>query len=383
MKKLRIGIIGTRGIPNYYGGFEQLAEHLSAGLVKSGHDVFVYNSHNHPNKEKKWNGVSIVHCHNPETILGTAGQFIYDLNCVLDARRRDFDVMLVLGYTSISVWAWLFPRKSAIIFNMDGLEWKRSKYSLLVKKFLLQAEKLAAEHKDYYIADSPVIQSYLKSKYKIESRYIPYGADVPAGGNEKVLQLYRINKNEYFILVARIERENNIEMILDGFSTSNSKKKFIVIGDATNKFGKYLVQKFRKDERIRFAGTMYNKEIKHSLCFFSAMYFHGHSTGGTNPSLLEAMGSQALIAAHNNEFNRQILNCDALYFSGTHDVKNLIENNSDSQLKTAMIKNNQNKIETVYRWESIISQYETFITACHKNHSTVEGNIYHKRESYQ
>src|SRR5450432_900655 len=129
MTVLRIGISGTRGIPNHYGGFEQLAEYLSAGLAEKGHEVVVYNPHNHPYKEKRWKGVSIVHCYNPERITGTAGQFIYDLNCVMDARKRNFDVLLMLGYTSISVWERLFPKKSTIIFNMDGFEWKRKKYS--------------------------------------------------------------------------------------------------------------------------------------------------------------------------------------------------------------------------------------------------------------
>src|SRR5258708_1172732 len=107
--KLRIGILGTRGIPNHYGGFECFAEHLSQGLVKKGNEVFVYNSDNHPNQEKLWNGVHIVHCYDPEYLVGSAGQFIYDLNCIIDARKRNFDIWLFLGYTSSSVWGMLYP----------------------------------------------------------------------------------------------------------------------------------------------------------------------------------------------------------------------------------------------------------------------------------
>ena len=142
---MKIGILGTRGIPNQYGGFEQLAEYLSVGLVEKSFEVYVYNTHNHSYQEKTWNGVHIVHCFNPEKKLKTAGQFIYDLNCVRDARKRDFDILLILGYTSISVWGRLFPKKATIIINMDGLEWKRNKYAGRIRKFLFYAEKLAVK----------------------------------------------------------------------------------------------------------------------------------------------------------------------------------------------------------------------------------------------
>ena len=103
MEPLKIAIIGTRGIPNCYGGFEQLAQYLAAGMVQNGFDVTVYNSHKHPYQYKEWNGVKIVHCHDPEHRWGTAGQFIYDFNCLADARKRKFDVVLLMGYTSCSI----------------------------------------------------------------------------------------------------------------------------------------------------------------------------------------------------------------------------------------------------------------------------------------
>ena len=133
--KLRIAILGIRGIPNYYGGFEHIAGHLAAALVDKGHDVTVYSSSKHPYRDKEWNGVKLKHCYDPEDKLGTAGQFIYDLNCILDVGKRNMDVILQLGYTSSTVWGWLLPKKSIVTTNMDGLEWKRTKYSNKVKKF--------------------------------------------------------------------------------------------------------------------------------------------------------------------------------------------------------------------------------------------------------
>ncbi|HEY6899962.1 MAG TPA: DUF1972 domain-containing protein, partial [Puia sp.] len=157
---LRIAIMGTRGIPNHYGGFEQLAEHLAPGLVAMGHAVTVYSSHNHPCQVKEWKGVNIVHCYDPEYWMGSAGQFIYDLNCIMDVRKKKFDVLLQLGYTSSSVWGSLFPPGALVLYNMDGLEWQRAKYSKLTRRFLLFAEKLAVRYSHYRISDSPVIQQY-------------------------------------------------------------------------------------------------------------------------------------------------------------------------------------------------------------------------------
>ncbi|HEX6428421.1 MAG TPA: DUF1972 domain-containing protein [Niastella sp.] len=362
---LRIGILGTRGIPNHYGGFEQFAEYLSTGLVSKGHEVFVYNSHNHPYHSNTWKDVQLIHCYDPEYQLGSFGQFIYDFNCIIDARRRNFDVILMLGFTSSSAWGWFYPEQSTLIFNMDGLEWKRTKYSKPVQKFLLLAEKLAVRFSHYYIADSVVIQSYLKSKYAIASEHIPYGAEIHCNEDEHLLQEYGVTKHDYFILMARMAAENNIEMILDGFHASNSSKKFLVVGSVDNKTGRHLVQKFKNDERIIFTGGIYNHPQKiHSLKIYSTLYFHGHSVGGTNPSLLEAMASRSLIAAHDNLFNRAVLQQDAFYFASPNEVREIIENTHRNGREMVMINNNLQKIQEQFSWENVIKKYEDFIQRC-------------------
>ena len=151
---MKIAILGTRGVPNHYGGFEQFAEFFSVYLVEQGHEVCVYNSHNHPYQEKQFKGVNIIHQYDPEFKIGTAGQFIYDLNCILDSRKRNFDIILQLGYTSSSMWFFLLPKKATIITNMDGLEWKRTKYSKPIQKVLKFAEKLAVKSSDCLVSDS-------------------------------------------------------------------------------------------------------------------------------------------------------------------------------------------------------------------------------------
>ena len=363
--KLKIAIAGTRGIPNHYGGFEQITSYLAPGLVSKGHSVTVYNSHNHPYHQNAWKGVNIIHCYDPEYLLGTAGQFVYDLNCIKDLAKRDFDVVLFMGYTSSSVWGRLFPTNAVIISNMDGLEWKRSKYTKPVQHFLKHAESMAVKYSDFFIADSEVIKTYLQEKYSINSEFIAYGAESFKADSDFDLSTFNLEPQEYFLQVARLEPENNIETVLDGFHKSKSTKKFMVVGNSANKFGKHLRHKFRTDERIYFHDAIFNTETIQNLQHNAYLYFHGHSVGGTNPSLLEAMAGGALIAAHDNPFNRSVLNNNAFYFNKSIDVLHLIEVFAKTEAEQQMIQRNKQRISNEYNWIKIINQYEEFIYRCY------------------
>ena len=363
---MRIAILGTRGIPNYHGGFEQFAEFFSAYLVDHGHEVFVYNSSTHPYKESSFKGANIIHCYDPENKIGTVGQFIYDLNCILDSRKRDFDVILQLGYTSSSVWGWMLPKKSVIVTNMDGLEWKRSKYSKQVRRFLKYAEKLAVKTSDFLIADSYGIQDYLKQAYQVDSEYIAYGATNFTSPDSKFLAEYNVEEGNYNMLIARMEPENNIETILDGVMLAERKTPFLVIGkNDVNPFGRYLTKKF-ENTHIRFCGGIYNLEHLNNLRYYSNIYFHGHSVGGTNPSLLEAMSSGALIAAHENIFNKSILRGNAFYFKDESDVSEII-GNTDKTNHREFVVNNTAAIQNNYNWELINTKYLSYLLNCVSN----------------
>jgi glycosyltransferase involved in cell wall biosynthesis len=355
---MKIGIIGTRGIPNFYGGFEQFAEYLAKILVEKGHDVTVYNSHYHPYQEKEWNGIQIIHKYDPENRIGTAGQFIYDFFCILDCRKRNYDIILQLGYTSSSIWGELLPRrKSLVVTNMDGLEWKRSKYNRWVRKFLLLAEKLGVKYSDSLISDSIGIQDYLKKKYSCDSTFIPYGAHRIHQFDEKVLNEYQINKQKYSMLIARLEPENNIEVILDGIISSGVQQDFLVVGNHNTKYGRFLKAKFKDASHIRFMGGIYEIEKLNSLRYYCKIYFHGHSVGGTNPSLIEALGSGAFICAHENVFNKAILEKDALYFNTSKDVESIVKQDIFAQ-REGFRSNNWQKVETKYLWQTIADQHE-------------------------
>ncbi|RYY82450.1 MAG: DUF1972 domain-containing protein [Chitinophagaceae bacterium] len=326
---LRIAILGTRGIPNRYGGFEQISETLAAGLVQRGHEVTVYCSALHPDKSSYWHGVRRILCADPEDRLGTFGQFLYDRNCLKHAR------------------------------NMDGLEWKRSKYSAPVRRFLRSAEAWAVRYSHSHIADSPVIKSYLDDQYGINARFIPYGANVQHHRSADALLPYQLAPYSYFMLMARMEPENHVLEILDGYMQSSSEKPMIVVGNTANRYGQKLLQRFHSAPGIHFLGGIFNQEVVHQLRGQASLYFHGHSVGGTNPSLLEAMASGALIAAHRNPFNEAVLAKDAYYFSHPSEVAHLILQlqGTDEERRTSV----QQKIAAQFNWERVIDQYEQII----------------------
>lgn len=354
-KKLHIAIAGTRGIPNNYGGFEQCAQYLSEGLANAGHSVTVYCSSQHPDRQHDYKGVQLVYCNDPENKWGTAGQFMYDLNCIKDAARRKFDAIIFMGYTSSSVWWRRFPATTAIFTNMDGLEWRRSKYNRLVQLFLKYAERMAVKHSHYLVADSAAVKEYIEKKYTKRATYISYGAEILNTENLQHLEKYNLQPDIYYMLMCRMEPENNIEMILEGYNLSRSEKKILLIGNTEKGYGRKLEQRY-KSASVIFAGPVFNKEELHSLKVYCSIYFHGHSVGGTNPSLLEAMASRALIAAHNNVFNKAVLGDHALYFSSAEEVCQIIT--SSPIYAPEMKKKNLEKINSEHNWSFITEQYE-------------------------
>jgi glycosyltransferase involved in cell wall biosynthesis len=163
------------------------------------------------------------------------------------------------------------------------------------------------------------------------------------------------------MLIARMEPENSIEIILDGVVKSSSTEPFLVVGKHdVNKFGAYLKEKFRAHENIRFVGGIYNQDHLNNLRYYSKLYFHGHTVGGTNPSLLEAMGSNSLIAAHNNQFNAAILNEDAFYFNNADEVASILKKVTAKNEYTNYMGRNETKIKEMYSWELINKTYLDF-----------------------
>jgi hypothetical protein len=359
--RIKVAILGTRGIPNQYGGFEQFAMYFAEFLSEQNIDVTVYSSSNHPYQKLKWKNVTIKHILDPEKKIGSVGQFIYDFLSIKHTRKEHFDIIFQLGYTSSSVWSWYFPKKSVIITNMDGLEWKRSKYNKKVQYFLKLAEKWAVKYSHQLIADSIGIQTYLKDKYQVDSTFIPYGAEEFTNPDQSVLENYNLQPKKYCLLIARMEPENNIEMIIRGFEKQD-KETLIIVGNTNTQHGKYLIEKYSKN--IIFLQGIYNQNHLNNLRYYSKIYFHGHSVGGTNPSLLEAMACSSFVCAHNNAFNRAVLGADTYYFSSSDEVNEILKNINLNN--GSFIENNRQKIRTIYNFKTVHQQLLQLINSCIK-----------------
>jgi len=357
---MKVAILGTRGIPNQYGGFEQFAEYVSVGLVEKGCDVTVYNTHLHKYNKKKYRGVKIITKYSPENRIGSAANFIYDYLCLRDALKKKFDIIYEAGYQSVAISYLLLPiKRSVIVTNMDGLEWKRSKWNSFVKRLTKKFEGIAVRKSHHLISDNEGIRQYFLKEYNKESYLIEYGAN-PVNNllPDKTLKKFDIVKRKYFLIIARLEPENNIEMVLDGYRLSEMTLPFIIIGNVNTPYGAYLKNRYAENKQIRFIGAVYDKDqldiLRNSCCY----YFHGHSVGGTNPSLLEAMAAQSAIVAHDNPFNRDVLEENAVYFKDSSCITTLLKK-TENQFYKEMIENNLLKINNYYTWDNIIKKHIT------------------------
>lgn len=367
---MKIAFVSTRGIPNNYGGFEQFAEYISVGMAQRGHEVVVYSPKFHPYQESTYKGVRIKHIYSPETWMGSSvGSFFYDFASLRDAlKKEDFDIIYEAGYTSIIpayIWFNVKKRKRPIFTtNMDGLENKRSKFSPMVRRFLDWEEKMAVKYSHYLIADNMGIHDYYKEKYGKESKFLAYGADIHDDFKAEYLEEFGLKSEEYYILIACLEPENNIVMAIEGYlhSKENGRRPLIVVGKTNTPHGKELVEKYGNERNVEFVGGIYDFKKLDSVRHFSKAYFHGHSVGGTNPSLLEAMAAGCFIFAHDNIFNRAVLKENAFYYPSADKVTEYL-NRIDTIAEGSKIQYTARNIEVIrneYSWESLIDKHEKY-----------------------
>ena len=367
---MKIAFVSTRGIPNNYGGFEQFAEYISVGMAQRGHEVVVYSPKFHPYQESTYKGVRIKHIYSPETWMGSSvGSFFYDFASLRDAlKKEDFDIIYEAGYTSIiPAYIWFNVKKGKrpiFTTNMDGLENKRSKFSPMVRRFLDWEEKMAVKYSHYLIADNMGIHDYYKEKYGKESKFLAYGADIHDDFKAEYLEEFGLKSEEYYILIARLEPENNIVMAIEGYlhSKENGRRPLIVVGKTNTPHGKELVEKYGNERNVEFVGGIYDFKKLDSVRHFSKAYFHGHSVGGTNPSLLEAMAAGCFIFAHDNIFNRAVLKENAFYYPSADKVTEYL-NRIDTIAEGSKIQYTARNIEVIrneYSWESLIDKHEKY-----------------------
>ncbi|HNQ12118.1 MAG TPA: DUF1972 domain-containing protein [Bacteroidia bacterium] len=362
---MKIAIVGTRGIPNNYGGLEEFAENVSVGLVKKGHQVIVYNPHFHPHKESTFHGVEVVKKWSPEKQIGTAANFIYDYLSLRDALKRKVDAILICGYTTSAISLFFIPLNRVPIFmNIDGMEWWRAKWSPMIQKLTHWFEKVAVKRSHVIISDNLGIKDYVQKEYNKDSYFLAYAANEILVPEESSLQEFGLQKYRYNLLIGRLEPENNIETILDGVRDSSDTDPTVIFANYKTKYGQKLKEKYAAHPKIEFRGWASGQKTLNNLRHFAKVYFHGHSVGGTNPSLLEAMAGRAFIAAHNNPFNSSVLEKDALYFRSPKEVQELLDQFSVHETnRKVFTENNINKIRNQYNWPYLVDEYEKMFLA--------------------
>ncbi len=318
--KRKLLILGTRGIPGNHGGFETFAQRLALYLVKRGWDITVYcqDSGKTPTP-KTWNGINLVHIPTPNN--GALQSIIFDYKSTIDALKKD-GVVLVLGYNTaiFSLLYWL--KKRAVVTNMDGMEWWREKWNGVQKSWLFINERCGVWFSNRLIADHPKIADYfIKGGVKREKiATIPYGTEAVETTNVKLLDQYNLKCDRYALVIARPEPENSILEIVAAFSRRQRGYKLVVLGRYTPESNEYhaKVMAAASDE-VEFIGGVYDKDVVNSLRYHARMYVHGHTVGGTNPSLVEALAAGTPVLAQNNHFNSWVAGTESLYFDNEAD----------------------------------------------------------------
>lgn len=356
---MKIAIVGTRGVPARYGGFETCAEEISVGLVSRGHEVVVYCRYgNDPLNRKEYKGVKLVYVPCFKTkVLGT---FSHTFFSFLHTIFYHYDIIMVfnVAVSPLCIIPRIFFRK--VVLNVDGLEWKRRKWGLIGKRYYQICEFISSLVANRIVADSRVIQKYYEEKFHTFSNFIAYGAHIGSSSQPEILKEYGVEKREYFFVASRLEPENNADITVKAFEKVKTDKKLLIAGGANYK--SKFIQELRKtkDPRIKFLGPIYTpghiKEL-HCGCYG---YIHGNEVGGTNPALLKALGYANCVLALNVPFNTEVVGSSAiLYERSVENLRKKMQYIVDHPEEAEKYREKAvQRIKECYTWNRIINGYE-------------------------
>ena len=351
----KIAIIGTVGLPAKYGGFETLTEYLTK-LLSGKFDITVYCSAKfYQKKLKSHNGARLKYV--PLNANGVQS-ILYDIVSIVSALCFA-ETILILGVSGCIILPFIriFTKKS-IIVNIDGLEWKRAKWGKAAKWFLKYSERVAVKYSDIIIADNKVIQEYVLAEYGKKAKLIAYGADhtCKEALSMEVLNQFPFLSEKYAFKVCRIEPENNVHLILEAFS-EYAGLNILVVGNWNNSnYGKQLKLEFDSFENIYLLEPIYNQNILNQLRSNCFLYIHGHSAGGTNPSLVEAMWLGLPIIAYDINYNIETTENKGRYFSNKIDLINQLKSLNKTEI-SIMGEEMKNIAKERYTWSRISEKY--------------------------
>lgn len=369
MKK-KIAIIGTAGIPARYGGFETLANELVNNLPED-FDLTVYcSSRIYTRKERRNSDKKVNHVYIPLRPNGYQS-ILYDLYSLVHALFNS-DVLLILGISGVIFLPLIrILSNRRIIVHVDGQEWNRSRWNTIIKSFLKLSERIAVICAHSVITDHPVIESYIRNTYNKSSSMIGYGGDhvftVENDESDQELSSYMklITENKdpgYAISVGRIVPENNYNIILEAYSELPGKRIILIGNWQSSRYGRKLKIKFQQYENMILLDPVYNQKHLNLLRSNASVYLHGHSCGGTNPSLVEAMFLGLPVIAHNNPFNLSTTENQAFYFSDENEIVKILGSNSQKDFESCG-KRLQSVAQEKMKWAEVARKYtELFLS---------------------
>lgn len=361
-----LAILGTRGIPARHGGFETFAERLALYLVEQGWRVTVYCQADTAEvlcHEDEWNGVRRVTI--STSAPGAWGTVAFDFKTVRHVVRARPGIVLTLGYNTAVFSSWLRLAGISNVFNMDGLEWQRKKWSKPEKIWLWLNERIGCLVGNHLIADHPVIAAHLAtrvSRKKITT--IAYGADRAVRGRQHpTLARHELDTVPYGVVIARPEAENSILEIVSAFSRRRRHARLVVLGCYDGKGNAYHRKVLEAaSEEVLFPGAIYDQAAVGVLRANAQFYLHGHQVGGTNPSLVEALGAGCAVIAHRNPFNQWVAGKGAKFFSTIEECDHWIsELLQDDGLVDRLRAESSARYEGEFQWAKILREYEILL----------------------
>jgi len=363
-KTLRV--LGTRGIPAAHGGFETFAERLALYLVGRGWDVTVYcqEQGTGPQFEDEWQGVKRVRI--PVENSGALGTVVFDWKAIRHASKSQA-LCLTLGYNTALFCALLRWAGTPNMINMDGIEWKRAKWGPIAKTWFWINERAGARLGNQLVADHPEIARHLEKLVPAgKVATVAYGADSLREVDVAPVLALGLRPGHMLTLVARPEPENSVLEAVAGFSRRRRGVTLVVLGDYRDDHPYHRAVRAAASDEVRFLGAIYDKTVVQSLRYHSLLYVHGHQVGGTNPSLVEALGAGNAVIAHDNRFNRWVLGQAGRFFHDADSMDAVLTAALSDTAGLAMLQAaSRARFESAFTWPQILKEYEALLTRLH------------------
>jgi len=358
-KPLTIAMIGTRGVPAAYGGFETAVEEVGRRLAARGHEVVVY-TRGAQERVSEYLGMRVVHLPSvPVKQLETLSHTGLSVAHAIAGRRPD--AALVFNAANSPFVPWLRMRGIPVGLHMDGLEWRRSKWGPRGRAYYRWAERRGVRTADALIADAPGIADYYRHQFSVPTELIRYGAPILEEADDTGVRGLDIEPGAYHLVVARFEPENHVREIVEGYRRSGATLPLVVVGTApyAEEYTRSIKEAAADDPRIRFLGGVYDQELLDALYFHAYTYVHGHSVGGTNPSLLRAMGAGAAVIAFDVPFNREVLDERGWFFAAPEEAAAQFEAAEADIARVASLgAQSRERAAGHFRWDEVADRYE-------------------------